>query len=93
MLIFLVTVDCTWQRRGHTSKIGVVFVISVPTGEVLDFAVKPLVCHECVPRSKMESTKFKEWYKSHEGKCSINHKGSSDAMEAAGATEIFFCVP
>ena len=26
-----VTVDGTWQKRGHTSKVGVVFVISVPT--------------------------------------------------------------
>ena len=30
-----VTVDGTWQRRGHSSKIGVVFVISARTGEVL----------------------------------------------------------
>ena len=30
-----------------------------------------------------------EWYKVREKGCLINHKGSSDAMEAAGATEIF----
>ena len=34
------TVDGTWQRRGHCSKIGVVFIISISTGEVLDYAVK-----------------------------------------------------
>ena len=38
-------VDGTWQKRGHTSKIGVVFVICVQTGEVLDYSVKCLVCH------------------------------------------------
>ena len=30
-----VTVDWTWQKRGHSSKIGVVFIISVDTGEIL----------------------------------------------------------
>ena len=34
-----VTVDGTWQKRGHSSKIGVVFVISVDTGEILDYSV------------------------------------------------------
>ena len=34
-----VTVDGTWQKRGHTSKVGVVFVIAVLTGEVLEFAI------------------------------------------------------
>ena len=32
-----VTVGGTWQKRGHTSKIGVVFVESVDTGRILDF--------------------------------------------------------
>ena len=46
--IVAVTVDGTWQRRGHCSKIGVVFEIPVITGEVLDNVVKSLVCHECM---------------------------------------------
>ena len=29
-----VTVDGTWQKRGNSSKLGVVFIISVRTGEV-----------------------------------------------------------
>ena len=41
-----VTVDGTWQKRGFSSKIGVVFIISVDTGEVLDAMVKSLECHE-----------------------------------------------
>ena len=35
-----VTIDGTWQKRGHSSKIGVVFVISVLTGLILDYEVK-----------------------------------------------------
>lgn len=37
-----VTVDGTWQKHGHSSKIGVIFVISVDTGEILDYCVKSL---------------------------------------------------
>ena len=82
-----VTVDGTWQKRGHTSKIGVVFVLSVETGEVLDFVVKSLICHECV--SHKNTPDFTEWYQTHENVCMVNHKGSSDSMETAGAVEIF----
>ena len=34
--VIITSVDGTWQRRGHNSKTGVVFVISILTGEVLD---------------------------------------------------------
>ena len=77
-----VTVDGTWQRRGHCSKIGVVFVISVLTGEVLDYSVKSLYCHKCLFHQKeKESDEYKQWYDSHKDQCCINHVGSSDTME------------
>ena len=38
-----VSVHGTWQKRGHSSKIGVVFVVSVMTGEILDYEVKSLI--------------------------------------------------
>ena len=38
-----VTVDGTWQKRGYPSKIGVVFVISVEMGEILDYEVTLLM--------------------------------------------------
>ena len=46
LLEFTVTIDGTWQKRGHSSKMGVIFVISVATGEILDYKVKSLFCHE-----------------------------------------------
>ena len=84
-----VTVDGTWQKRGHSSKLGVVFVISVETGEILDYEVKSLFCHECKEHNSwdVESEKYKEWKESHD--CQINHKGSSEEMEAVAAVEIF----
>lgn len=58
-----VTVDGTWQKRGHSSKIGVVFVISVDKGEILDYSVKSLVCYECKACNVMnkESNEYKTW--------------------------------
>ena len=85
-----VTVDGTWQRRGHVSKNGVVFVLSVLTGKVLDFEVKTLFCHQCAKaKSQLSDAEFSEWYKLHESDCSINHTGSSDQMETEGAIAIF----
>lgn len=86
-----VTVDGTWQRRGHASKIGVVFVISVRTGEVLDYVVKSLMCHTCMKHKQEDknTNEYKEWFKKHQDICLVNHKGTSDSMESDGACEIF----
>ena len=86
-----VTVDGTWQKRGHSSKIGVVFVISVLTGEILDYEVKSLFCHECKAHSScnQDSVKYKEWKKAHEKNCEVNNQGSSEEMEAVSAVDIF----
>jgi hypothetical protein len=86
-----VTVDGTRQKRGHSSKIGVIFVISVDTGEILDYEVKSIFCHECKVHINQdsESKEYKEWKSAHELKCEINHKGSSEEMEAVAAVAIF----
>ena len=61
----VVSIDGTWQKRGHLSKHGVVFLISVVTGEVLDFCVKTIYCHECTLHKKddINSEKHKQWYR------------------------------
>ena len=41
-----ITIDGTWQKRGYTSKNGIVCVISVRTGKVLDYEVLSVVCFE-----------------------------------------------
>ena len=46
-----VSVDGTWQKRGHSSKIGVVFVISIRTGKILDYEVVT-----CLPRVQGQGT-------------------------------------
>ena len=86
-----VTVDGTWQKRGHTSKIGVVFVISVLTGLILDYQVKSLHCSECKAHEHLdkESDPYKQWKESHSSCCQVNHVGLSEEMEAQGAISIF----
>ena len=85
-----VTVDGTWQKRGHSSKIGVVFVISVRTGEVLDYIVKDLVCHTCQNYKKKHKTEeYIQWSEKHSSVCYVNHKGSLDSMESQEACETF----
>ena len=87
-----VTVDGTWQRRGHMSKIGVVFVMSVVIGDILDYEVKSLVYHMCSKafhKCKDNENELMKWREKHQKYCQINHKGSYDSMESAAAVEIF----
>lgn len=36
-----------------------------------------------------ESPEYQQWKVKHEGRCEINHKGSSGEMEAVAAVEMF----
>ena len=84
-----VSFDGTWAKRGFTSLTGIVFVISLDTGEVLDYHVLSKTCQKCaVKKSKCENDdEFEEWKMEHEAsnECDINFHGSSPAMEADGA--------
>jgi hypothetical protein len=83
-----VTFDGTWAKRGFTSLTGVVFVISVDTGEVLDYHVLSKACQKCsIKRSKTTDEEFEEWFLQHE--CDINFVGSSPAMESEGAVTLW----
>ena len=86
-----ITVDGTWQKRGYSSKNGAVFVMSVDTGEVLDYEVLSMVCYECRAHAMLEhgGDEYKKWWESHKANCAINHKSSSGEMETKGACAIF----
>ena len=47
-----VTFDGTWAKRGFTSLPGVVFVLSVDNGEVLDYHVLSKSCQRCALKKK-----------------------------------------
>ena len=86
-----VSLDGTWQRRGYSSRYGVVVAILVDTGEVVDFEVLSMHCHECSKHlhEDKDSETYKNWKAKHEHLCQINYQGSSGGMEGAGAIKIF----
>ncbi|KAK3717095.1 hypothetical protein QZH41_005024 [Actinostola sp. cb2023] len=79
-----VTYDGTWSKRGHTANYGFGFVISVDTGEVLDYGFKSKLCWECSNQTFDEdSDDYRQWYESHKADCFQNFDGSSGNMEVA----------
>lgn len=82
--------DGTWQKKGFSSKNGVVSLIGALSGEVLDVETMTVVCYG---HSKYKGPKsgdeFDEWYESHMADCTINHQGSSGMMEVTGMNRIF----
>ena len=88
-----VSFDGTWAKRGFTSLTGVVFVISVDTGKVLDYHCLSKACQKCsLKKSKCkDDAQFREWQPQHlaSGECDINFDGSSPAMECEGAVTLW----
>ena len=87
----IVTVDGTWQKRGHTSLFGIVVAIAWKTGQVLDIEVLSKHCPACSKKSgwDAESEEYKEWFEEHKDTCQCNHTGSSNAMEIEGVKKIW----
>lgn len=85
-----VSCDGSWLTRGHTSQHGVSTVIGVKSGKVLDTEVLSLSCKSCqFWKNKKNTVEYAEWMEKHEGKCNINHTGTSGSMEAEGMKSIF----
>lgn len=85
-----VSVDGTWQRKGFSSTLGVITAISVDIGKVLDVAILSKSCKGCTKMKKVVKSNpklYERWKLTH--RCNLNHKGSSPAMEQAGAKLIF----
>ena len=83
-----ISLDGSWQRRGHVSHNGVVTAISLQTKKCLDVEILSDKCKACQKWKKKESDpKYEEWKANHQ--CKINHVGSANSMEAAGAVRIF----
>ncbi|GFW74526.1 uncharacterized protein TNCV_2414251 [Trichonephila clavipes] len=52
-----VSVDGTWQRRGHSSLNGCVAVLSIDTGKVVDLEVMSKWCRNCNTSESSEKSK------------------------------------
>ena len=84
-----VSFDGTWSKRGFMANYAVGIVISVHTGEVLDYVGLPKVCELCKAAEKLKSNsvKYQEWKNAHMASslCQKNYGGSSPAMEEEAA--------
>ena len=91
-----VSVDGTWQRRGFSSKNGIVTALSVNRKKckVIDTDTETLAnyCDACAKKkNKASAEDFALWHTEHteSGKCEKNHTGSAPSMEPEGAKRIF----
>ncbi|GFV51361.1 uncharacterized protein TNCV_4687241 [Trichonephila clavipes] len=80
--------DGTWQKRGHTSNLGLGIIIHVLSGLVLDFEVLSKYCQNCVVVRRdmgVGSAEFHIWQKGHADECDKNFDGTSGSgkMHAA----------
>lgn len=83
-----ISIDGTWQKRGHTSHNGVVTVISLDSKKCLDAEVLSDRCQQCQKwKQRINDPRYNEWKASHN--CKINHTGSANSMETAGGVRIF----
>ena len=83
-----ISLDGTWQRRGHTSHNGIVTAIPLDTKKCVDVEIMADKCKQCEKWEKRTSDpKYAEWKANH--CCKINHTGSAGSMETAGALRIF----
>ncbi|GFU72763.1 uncharacterized protein TNCV_3686951 [Trichonephila clavipes] len=72
-----IALDGTWQKRGHTSKNGVVTATSLDNGKVIDFECLSKYCFECKSTNKTCDN------------CQVNYHGFSAGMESEGELRIF----
>ena len=81
-----VSLDGSWQRRGHASLNGLVTTVS--NGKCIDADVMTKFCRGCAMWQKKKGTPaYNRWKAEHV--CVINHTKSSGAMEGAGAVRMF----
>ncbi|GFO00154.1 opsin-3 [Plakobranchus ocellatus] len=81
---YSVSVDGTWQRKGHASHHGVVTIMSVDTGKCLDVETlsNDWNCQHCEERQCREPEAYDKWKAVNNYK--LNHQGSAGAMEGEG---------
>ena len=77
--------DGTWSKRGFTANYGLGFIISVDSGQVLDFEFLSKVCPECDKNRDAGD----EWMAEHKADCQRNHQGPSKSMEVVAAQNIW----
>ncbi|GFW13740.1 uncharacterized protein TNCV_2105641 [Trichonephila clavipes] len=79
-----VSYDGTWQKRGHTSKLGLRIIIDALSGLVVDYEVLLKYCQSFVVTSRymiVNRVEFHTLQKGHADECYKNFDGPSGAMK------------
>ena len=87
-----VSVDGTWQRRGFTPLNGVLVVMSIDSGKIVDIEPMSRYCRECAIHTRRLQDKPEElanWKIHHKEHCKLTHDGTARSMELEGAKRIF----
>ncbi|KAL8563508.1 hypothetical protein ACOMHN_066175 [Nucella lapillus] len=84
-----ISIDGSWQKRGHQSHNGVVTVIDMMTGLVLDFVALSNFCQVCEIGPKPDDEDYEDWRQKHQSQCQKNINCSAGAMEMEGALILF----
>lgn len=70
--------DGSWRKRGFSSLFGIVTLIGLHTGKVVDTVVKSKYCKSYEYwENSVGTTEYEEWKESHADSCQTNHLGSS----------------
>ena len=66
-------------------------LMSILTGEVIDYVVKSKVCFECQSRKSWDKNTllYCNWYTSHKESCTTNHTKSPESVEKGVAILMF----
>ena len=92
MVEIAVSYDGAWSKHGYTANYKVGFVISVDTGEVVDYDFESELCMECAITKQQlgeDSCEFSMWFSGHKDQCTQTHTGSSGSMQCSIAKKIW----
>ncbi|KAL8590770.1 hypothetical protein ACOMHN_066918 [Nucella lapillus] len=69
ILNIVISVDGSWQQRGHKSHNGVVTVIEHHTGLIVDSVALSNYCYQCQTGQKVTDAGYREWQRRHQPQC------------------------
>lgn len=78
-----VSIDGSWRCRGWSAQDGIVAVISIDTGKILDVVHLSNQCNACSQKERqredgtLSKMEFLRWYIGHKSSCYLNHDGSA----------------
>ena len=64
-----ISTDGSWQKKGRTSKTGILTVIDIMSGLILDFVTLSNYCRECDTGPAPDGASYADFITKHQPKC------------------------